>query len=260
MKKKKFDIKDVADFYNDSTQLIIDKLNINDTLQGKRSEIIGDLFDHLMQTIGIREKMKVLDAGCGIGGPSIYFAKKLDITIDAINVSQVQIDIFNAKILKNDLSDKIKVTLGDYHFLENYYPESHFDVVMFLESFGHSVDREKLLRSAWKVLKSGGSLFIKDPFKVRNLNPFNQSRIKFAVTQNENHFKYDYVTIHKMSTILKRNNFRIEKINNVPYENYDDQLNNQYNTLVGFQQYKDNIPVHFTDCYEILCKKQTVNT
>ena len=48
--------------------------------------------------------------------------------------------------------------------LEEYFESDSFDVVYFLESFGHATNHEQVLNSAWGMLKPGGKLYIKDLF------------------------------------------------------------------------------------------------
>lgn len=184
----KYSPSEVAEYYNKMTPQVIDKINLQDTLQGNRAENIYDTFEHIIYEIGIQENMTLLDAGCGIGGPSIYIAKNNNVSIQGINISDVQVNMFEKKIIENNLSNKIKVVQGDFHFLDQYFPKSHFDAIFFLESLGHSYNAEMVIESAKKVLKKGGMLFIKDLFKISSLNPYKQSLIKYAIKQSENHY------------------------------------------------------------------------
>lgn len=56
------------------------------------------------------------------------------------------------------LEAQVWVRQGDYHRLDELYPAEAFDVVYFLESFGHSHDQQKLFEAACRVLKPGGTL------------------------------------------------------------------------------------------------------
>lgn len=149
--------KDVAQFYNTQTHNFL-KVYGN-VIQAFRTKDVSTLLDYQIQAMGLKEGMNVLDAGCGVCGPAIYFSAKVGCTIEAISISSVQVNLAKEAIANN--KSKVNVREGDYNTLENYYNENSFDTIYFLESFGHAHCHELALDSAWKVLKPGGSIYIK---------------------------------------------------------------------------------------------------
>ncbi|MCZ8284950.1 MAG: methyltransferase domain-containing protein, partial [Bacteroidia bacterium] len=125
---------------------------------------MNTLLDYQIDVIGLKSGITALDAGCGVCGPAVYFAQKTGCRIEAITISGVQAEKAREHIAKQGAGDRVNVREGDYHTLEQYYPENSMDAVYFLESFGHAKSHEQALDSAWKVLKPGGVIYIKDLF------------------------------------------------------------------------------------------------
>jgi ubiquinone/menaquinone biosynthesis C-methylase UbiE len=106
----------------------------------------------------------VLDAGCGVCGPSIDIAQHIEgITIDAITLSPAQANTARELVQQAGLADQIRVHIGDFHNLP--FADEGFDRVFFLESSGYSYNRQQLFSEVYRVLRPGGSLYIKEPFR-----------------------------------------------------------------------------------------------
>lgn len=111
----------------------------------------------------IRSGQRILDAGCGVCGPSIDIARAIDdVTIEAITLSPVQVDVARQYVRQAGLDERITVQLGDYHHLP--FTDDSFECVLFLESFSYSPDPHLALTEACRVLRPGGILYIKDVF------------------------------------------------------------------------------------------------
>ena len=113
---------------------------------------------------GIAGGQRVLDAGCGVGGPAVDIAAAIDgVSIEGITISAAQARTARQRIAAAGLGSRVRVSIGDYHDLP--YRDGAFDVVVFFESSGYSDDRERLFREVRRVLRPGGELYIKDAFR-----------------------------------------------------------------------------------------------
>lgn len=118
---------------------------------------------YLAARAGIQPGHRILDCGCGVCGPSIDIALHTqDVLIDAITLSEVQAKIAKSLIHRAKLSSRIHIYRSDYHFLP--FSDSSFDVVFFFESTGYAYDRQRLFEEVFRVLRSGGKLYIKDVY------------------------------------------------------------------------------------------------
>ena len=161
--KIKYQPKQVGDFYNKNHDAFIKVYG--EVIQAFRTNNLDNILNSQIESIGLKEGQRVLDAGCGVCGPARYFAKKTGCTIDAVTISEVQLNAANKHIQQENLQDKITVHLNDYHEVDTLFPKEQFDIAYFLESFGHSNQKEKLLKAIWKILKPGGEVYIKDLFR-----------------------------------------------------------------------------------------------
>jgi ubiquinone/menaquinone biosynthesis C-methylase UbiE len=126
---------------------------------------------------GIKPGDYVLDAGSGIGGPSIDIVSTIpDVRIEAIELSPKLVKQAKLLVAQAGLSDRIRVQEADFHDLP--FPDAVFDVVLFLETLGYSKARQKALAEAHRVLRPGGCLYIKDSFcKEGLLSPQEQQEL-----------------------------------------------------------------------------------
>lgn len=117
----------------------------------------------LAAAAGIGPGQRVLDAGCGVCGPSIDIATSIPgVTIDAITVSAAQAAAASELVRGAGLGSRLRVIRGDYHELP--FRSLAFDTVVFFESSGYAYDGDVLWREVHRVLRPGGTLYIKDVF------------------------------------------------------------------------------------------------
>lgn len=104
----------------------------------------------------------VLDAGCGIGGSSIWMAKNHGNNAQAITISAKQVYYAERHAKRHDVADKIHFEVSD--FCQTPYADNTFDVVWGLESICHALNKADFIREAFRVLKKGGRLVICDGY------------------------------------------------------------------------------------------------
>jgi ubiquinone/menaquinone biosynthesis C-methylase UbiE len=112
---------------------------------------------------GIQTGMRLLDAGCGVCGPSRSIVSQMpEVVVDAVTISEVQAGIGRRLIKAEGLADHISVHLEDFH--RTSFETERFDGAMFLESFGYTDAPNELCLELWRVLKPGGFVYVKDLF------------------------------------------------------------------------------------------------
>lgn len=109
---------------------------------------------YLAAHMGLKPGMKVLDVGCGIGGPAREIARFADVQIVGINNNDYQITRGNDWAKRNGLADKIKLTKGD--FMQMDFPDNSFDAVYSIEATVHAPVLEGVYSEIYRVLKPGG--------------------------------------------------------------------------------------------------------
>lgn len=116
------------------------------------------LMEKLSALIQISPRDKILDVGSGMGGSSLYLAKKYSANVTGITLSQKQVEIASHAAREEQLQNvifKVEDALSMESFSDNI-----FDVVWSLESCEQFYDKELFIRQAFRVLKPGGSLML----------------------------------------------------------------------------------------------------
>lgn len=116
----------------------------------------------LAKTASISKNDRVLDAGCGVGGSSVYLAKNIGCHVTGITICPRQIDFANKNAKKEGVEQLTEFFEMDY--LKTAFKKNHFDVVWGLESICYAAGKDRFIQEAYRVLKNGGRLIVADGF------------------------------------------------------------------------------------------------
>jgi cyclopropane fatty-acyl-phospholipid synthase-like methyltransferase len=247
----------VAAFYDQYNDKFLK--TYGDIIQAFRTTDVSKLLDYQIDAIGLKKGQRVLDAGCGVCGPAIYFAQQAEVEVEALTVSQEQVQQAQQRIEDAGLVDKVRVQKGDFHQLSEYFPKDHFDAVYFLESFGHSYDHKTAIASAWKVLKPGGVLYIKDLFRKIAVLPEHEAKIDYEIGRINTAYRYNIADLYEVLHALRKQGFIISQLKTIDlkleeFENLT--ISNDFQELTGIaviDNWEDYVfPVDF---FELKCFK-----
>jgi cyclopropane fatty-acyl-phospholipid synthase-like methyltransferase len=132
----------------------------------------------LYEKASIQANDKVLDAGCGIGGSSIWMGKQQGNRVTGITISAKQADYARQHAQRHGVTDLVNFEVSD--FCNTPFADASFDVVWALESSCHALNKGDFLREAFRVLKPGGRVVVCDGFLLQR--QFNEQQWQAVVT------------------------------------------------------------------------------
>ncbi|CAH6721891.1 sterol 24-C-methyltransferase [[Candida] jaroonii] len=132
----------------------------------------------LAHKMNIKEGMKVLDVGCGVGGPAREICRFTDCNIVGLNNNDYQIERANHYAQKYHLDDKLSFVKGDFMQMD-FEPET-FDAVYAIEATVHAPVLEGVYSEIYKVLKPGGTFGVYEWVMTDNYDESNEEHRKIA--------------------------------------------------------------------------------
>ncbi len=252
----------VREFYNQQTDNFIKVYG--EIIQAFRTTDVNAYLDYTIKSAKLKPGEHLLDAGCGVCGPATYFANHIsDIQIEACTISDIQAEKGQSIINKNNLNGKIHLTRCDYHNMAEVYGNDQFDVVYFLESFGHSTQKKMLIDACWEVLKPGGRLYIKDLFKRISEDEWEQLRINQICDDINKGYEYEIADLSYVLDKIRSKGFILSfvKVPEVDLSQFEHlTISNDFQNLFNIakiESWDDYVfPIDF---YEILAIKPTIN-
>jgi len=104
----------------------------------------------------LRPGMRVLDVGCGVGGPAREIAQFSDANIVGLNNNDFQVHRARKYTKKAGLENQVTFVKGDFMKLAEQFGENSFDAVYAIEATCHAPTWEGVYGEIMKVLKPGG--------------------------------------------------------------------------------------------------------
>lgn len=113
--------------------------------------------DLLAQEMQLKPGMRILDVGCGWGGPLTYLCKTYGVTGVGIAVSSKQVGAAQARADRYGVNAKFYTT----HW-ENFADTEGFDAIYSDEVIVHFAQLGKFFANCWAMLKMGGMMVHKE--------------------------------------------------------------------------------------------------
>jgi ubiquinone/menaquinone biosynthesis C-methylase UbiE len=114
----------------------------------------------LAQLAQIRNGERVLDVGCGIGGPSRYLASQLGCQVTGLDFTAEFVALAGMLARRTRLADKVAYRQGDA--LDLPFPDGSFDVVWSQNAAMNIADRDRLYSEMRRVLTPAGRLALQE--------------------------------------------------------------------------------------------------
>jgi ubiquinone/menaquinone biosynthesis C-methylase UbiE len=241
----------VADYYDRWTDRY--EAAFGDTFQSQRTADLAELFGHIAETAELRAGARVLDAGCGVGGPAVWLARHRGVAVEGVNVSPVQVERARRRVEREGLGDRVRILEGDFHRLDALYPPAAFDAVLFLESLVHSEHPERVLAGAARVLRPGGVLYVKDLFRRRDVPWRERLRVRGVVARVDRACCLTAQSTRRIVAAVERAPLELLFLRPLPLPTEHD-LGNAFVAAHGLDIYRGE-PVTFLDWLELKARR-----
>jgi cyclopropane fatty-acyl-phospholipid synthase-like methyltransferase len=175
-------------------------------------DAVLNMNEFVARLLGLTTKtsMNIFDAGCGVGGTSIYLAQQYpNCKFTGITLAPYQVRLANQYARERHITNTSFI-LGNYN-RTGFYDEC-FDGILALESINYTKEKDQFVKEMYRLLKPTGTLVIVDGFLLKNhldnfshyiYNLFCKGRGDISLT-----------TPSKLTTILKTTGFtKLQKQN-----------------------------------------------
>jgi len=167
--------KKIEEYYNATENAYKDSWDLNNSLAihygywdekvKSFSQSLLRMNEVMMEAANIKAGDKVLDAGCGVGGSSIFIASKVNCKITGITLSERQVSQAFANAKQKGVKERVDFKIMDY--AATTFPDENFDVVWACESICYADNKQQFIKEAFRLLKPGGRLVVADGFVTR---------------------------------------------------------------------------------------------
>jgi cyclopropane fatty-acyl-phospholipid synthase-like methyltransferase len=168
-----------------------------------KTEAITKENEYLANLSDVKQNDLILDAGCGIGGSSIWLAKEKEAEVVGLNIVDRQLTTGKDLVNKRSLGQKVDFVKGDYQILP--FKDNAFDVFWSLESIEHATNLNDFMKEAFRVLKPGGKIIIAATFlgdgKEITVEEKRQMDVGKAVAGTFNDFRSAKENAHVMNDV-----------------------------------------------------------
>ena len=170
----------VADHYDTTYSRFTSELNAE-----MRRDVYGeDIGQHSWVTAeeqisfakksGLGSNSHLLEVGCGSGGPAVFLARTLGLTVTGIDINEAGIATAKATLARP--AWLIAANFVRHDGGETFpFADQSFDAIQSIDAVNHIPDRKALLTELHRLLRPGGTLLYTDPVIVTG--PVNSEEI-----------------------------------------------------------------------------------
>jgi len=189
--------------------------------------------------LGLKPGMKVLDVGCGVGGPMMEISRFSGASVVGINNNAYQVSRGERHIKAAGLSSIASIIKGD--FMNIPFPDESFDSIYAIEAICHAPDKVGIYKELHRVLKPGGMFACYEWCLTEKFEFDNPIHLKAKEDIEVGDGLPDIDTTVQVCTALKKVGFEIieaediadpTSINPIPWY---DPFNPSYTSLTGIR-------------------------
>mmetsp|Transcript_35880 Transcript_35880/g.44513 ORF Transcript_35880/g.44513 Transcript_35880/m.44513 type:complete len:322 (-) Transcript_35880:759-1724(-) len=110
----------------------------------------------LAMKLQLSQGQKVLDVGCGVGGPMRNIARFSKVDVTGVTINEYQIRVGNKYCIESQQESQCRLVQGDFQKLDENFLGESFDAAYAIESTCHSPDKVTTFKQVHLCLRKGG--------------------------------------------------------------------------------------------------------
>lgn len=130
-----------------------------------RNQSLLRLYEKINDELKLSSQDKILDAGCGFGEASCWFAKYTGCSVTGITITPFQVGKATQIARERGLSKRINYCEMDY--TKTSFKPNSFDAIIAIETICHLIDKNDFYKEAFRILKPEGKLIVAEYTLVR---------------------------------------------------------------------------------------------
>lgn len=135
--------------------------------------------DAMIAAAGIGADTRVLDIGCGVGGPALYLAETTGCHVTGIDLMEWHAEEAASRAAARGLSGRTLFQAGDATSLA--FADNSFDVVWSQDAWCHVPDKQAVVQEAARVVKPGGYIVFTDWVRLGDMTADYLASVQSAV-------------------------------------------------------------------------------
>jgi len=181
-----------------------------------------DKLDKFAQLMALKPGQRVLDVGCGWGGPLVYLCKKYGVVGHGITISPMAIPVAEKRAKEHGVDAKFEVL--NWRDLEG---ESVYDAIYSDEVIVHFNDLQRFFNHAHRLLKPAGMMVNKELH-------FTHSKHKHAHDKLSQHinkvygYTGNYRTLRDELALMDDEGFALEEVFDIPIGQYQKTIRDHW--------------------------------
>lgn len=209
-------VEDVRKNYSQVGSALIEKLYSDDYLSmgGTQST------DVLADKAGIGADHRVLDIGCGLGGPALHLADSKGCRVTGLDLVETNVEEAQRRASARALDHLVDFRVGDATALP--FEDGGFDVIWGQDAWCHVPDKAKLIAECARVLAPNGIIAFTDWLETGEMSDARRAEVHEATAST------NMATMARYRDLLETHGFEM-----VVQEDISDEFIREYRAIIA---------------------------
>ena len=163
--------------------------------------------EYFLEKLGLTPDMRILDIGCGVGGPAMTAAEDYGCFVTGIDITPDFIELAKERTALGPNRDKLYFEVANATGLD--FKDESFDLAMMLHTGMNIQDKESVYNEVARVLKSGQSFAIYDILALEKID-----NLEFPLPWSPGPDTSFLISLSETEKLLNNAGFTIETIEN----------------------------------------------